>query len=76
MRKHTEVNLVELASPQSKKEICEFLGSHDAFQSEAAQTAIQSFVKRNLSGDSIMVIDEIESAPAEATVTTSTTEQA
>lgn len=76
MRKHTEVNLVELASPQSKKEICEFLGSHDAFQSEAAQTAIQSFVKRNLSGDSVMVIDEIESAPAEATVTTSTTEQA
>jgi secreted trypsin-like serine protease len=69
MRKHTEVNLVELASPMSKKEICEFLASHDKFQSEAAQTAIQSFVKRNLSGDSVMVIEET-SAPVEATVTT------
>ena len=70
MRKHTDINLVELDAPMSKQEICDFLMSHDKFQSEAAQTAIQSFVKRNLSGDTVMVIDEIEATPVEATVST------
>jgi hypothetical protein len=68
MRRHTEVNLVELASPMSKADICEFLASHDKFQSEAAQTAISSFVKRNLSGSKTMVIEETP-APVETTIT-------
>jgi hypothetical protein len=68
MRRHTEVNLVELASPMSKADICEFLTSHDKFQSEAAQTAISSFVKRNLSGSKTMVIEETP-APVETTIT-------
>ena len=68
MRKHTEVNLVELASPMSKREICDFLMAHDKFQSESAQTAISTFVKRNLSASATMVIEETP-APVEATQT-------
>jgi cytochrome b involved in lipid metabolism len=69
MRKHTDINLVELAQPMSKQEICDFLMSHDKFQSESAQTAISSFVKRNLSGNKAMVIEETP-APVETTVST------
>ena len=62
MRRHTDVNLVELSKPMNKQEICEFLMAHDKFQSEAAQTAISTFVKRNLSGGKAMVIEQV-SAP-------------
>ncbi len=68
MRKHTDINLVELDAPMSKAAICDFLMSHDKFQSEAAQTAISSFVKRNLSGTKSLVIEETP-APVETTVT-------
>ena len=68
MRKHTDINLVELDQPMSKKEICDHLMAHDKFQSEAAQTAISSFVKRNLSGTKSLVIEETP-APVETTVT-------
>ena len=68
MRKHTDINLVELDKPMSKQEICDFLMSHDKFQSEPAQSAISTFVKRNLSGSKAMVIEETP-APAETTVT-------
>ena len=68
MRKHTDIKLLELEKPMSKKEICDFLMAHDKFQSEAAQTAISSFVKRNLSGSATMVIEETP-APVETTIT-------
>ena len=68
MRKHTDINLVELDAPMSKADICDFLMSHDKFQSEAAQTAISTFVKRNLSGSKAMVIEQV-SAPAVTTET-------
>jgi len=69
MRKHTDINLVELDQPMSKASICDFLMAHDKFQSEAAQTAISSFVKRNLSGSKSLVIEETP-APVEATQST------
>jgi len=68
MRKHTDINLVELDTPMSKADICDFLMAHDKFQSEAAQTAISSFVKRNLSGSKSMVIEETP-APVETAIT-------
>lgn len=60
MRRHTGVNLVELAQPMHKADICELLASHAEFQSEAAQSAIQSFVKRNVSTPE-MVIEQTPS---------------
>ena len=68
MRKHTDINLVELEKPMNKAEICDFLMSHDKFQSEQAQSAISTFVKRNLSGSKSMVIEQV-SAPAVTTET-------
>jgi len=62
MRRHTDVNLVELSKPMNKQEICEFLMAHDKFQSEADQTAISQFVKRNLTGSKSLVIEQV-SAP-------------
>ena len=40
MRKHTDIKLLELEKPMSKKEICDFLMSHTDFQTEVAQSAI------------------------------------
>jgi hypothetical protein len=65
MRRHTDVNLVELSKPMNKQEICEFLMANDKFQSEAAQTAISTFVKRNLSGGKAMVIEQVSSTVTE-----------
>jgi len=70
MRRHTGINLVELSKPMNKQEICEFLMSHDKFQSEAAQTAISQFVKRNLTGSKSLVIEQV------ATPAVTETEQA
>ena len=58
MRGHTGINLVELAQPMNKQAICEFLMAHASFQSEPAQSAIESFQKRNLSGSKSMVIEQ------------------
>ena len=69
MRKHTDINLVELSKPMNKQEICEFLLVNDKFQSESAQTAITQFVKRNLTGSKAMVIEQV-SAPVETSVST------
>ena len=70
MRKHTDVNLVELSKPMNKQEICEFLMVNDKFQSEAAQTAISTFVKRNLSGSKAMVIEQVSAPKTETAVST------
>jgi len=70
MRRHTGINLVELSQPMNKQEICEFLMSHDKFQSEQDQTAISQFVKRNLTGSKSLVIEQV------ATPAVTETEQA
>ena len=69
MRKHTDIKLLELEKPMSKKEICDFLMSHTDFQTEVAQSAIASFVKRNI-GSGELVIEQT-SAPVTSTETTS-----
>ena len=61
MRKHTDIKLIELEKPMNKKEICDFLLGHADFQTEAAQSAITSFVKRNI-GSGTLVIEQT-SAP-------------
>ena len=66
MRKHTDINLVELDTPMSKKEICDFLMAHDKFQSEADQSAITSFVKRNI-GSGTLVIEQTSAPVTEST---------
>ena len=68
-RKHTDIKLLELEKPMSKKEICDFLMSHTDFQTEVAQSAIASFVKRNI-GSGELVIEQT-SAPVTSTETTS-----
>ena len=65
MRRHTGVNLVELSKPMNKQAICEFLMAHDKFQSEADQTAISAFVKRNLTGSKSLVIEQVSSTVTE-----------
>ena len=66
MRKHTDIRLVELEKPMSKKEICDFLLGHADFQTEVAQTAITSFVKRNI-GSGTLVIEQTSAPVTEST---------
>jgi len=44
---HQDIELVELAQPMTKAEVCKFLFTHEKFQGEAAQGAISEFVVRN-----------------------------
>ena len=66
MRRHTDINLVELDKPMSKKEICDHLLGHEKFQTEAAQSAITSFVKRNI-GSGTLVIEQTSAPVTEST---------
>ena len=44
---HEDINLIELGGEFTKAEVCNILLNHEAFQDEAAQTAITDFVVRN-----------------------------
>ena len=50
----------------NKKEICDFLLGHADFQTEAAQSAITSFVKRNI-GSGTLVIEQTSAPVTEST---------
>jgi len=65
MRKHTDINLIELSQPMNKADICDHLLSLDNFQTEVAQSAISQFVKRNVSKHAV----EITETPAETSIT-------
>jgi hypothetical protein len=65
MRKHTDINLIELSQPMNKADICDHLLSLDNFQTEVAQSAISQFVKRNVSKPAV----EITETPAETSIT-------
>ena len=43
---HEDINLIELGGEFTKAEVCNILLNHEAFQDEAAQTAITDFVVR------------------------------
>ena len=57
---HEDINLIELGQDLTKAEICQVLMAHDAFQDEAAQTAIAEFVVRNVKEATKSKIEDAE----------------
>ena len=52
--------MIELGQDLTKAEICQVLMAHDAFQDEAAQTAIAEFVVRNVKEATKSKIEDAE----------------
>jgi len=57
---HEDINLIELGGEFTKAEICQVLMQHEAFQDEAAQTAITDFVVRNCKSMAAPVVEAEE----------------
>ncbi|NBS27153.1 MAG: hypothetical protein EBS81_12760 [Gammaproteobacteria bacterium] len=57
---HEDINLIELGGEYTKAEICQVLMQHEAFQDEAAQTAITDFVVRNCKSMAAPVVEAEE----------------
>ena len=57
---HTEIELLDLGDEFTKAEICQVLMQHEAFQDEAAQTAITDFVVRNCKSMAAPVVEAEE----------------
>ena len=59
---HQDIELIELAQPMTKAEVCKFLLTHEKFQGEAAQGAISEFVVRNCKEIADELNTKVESA--------------
>lgn len=45
---HTEINLIDLPQAMTKADVCKFLLAHEDFQDNLAQSAITSYVVKNV----------------------------